>query len=283
MSVFGDTELTATKQAVISERVQRHLISESVLANTISDLSVFARKGAVSVSFPKGGDFTVENRASGVAATNQVFNYAKDTMSLSNRATISWIVDPMDEIESVVAVQQDLIGRATRGHAKDVDVKIIAELETVGVATTTVSPSITDAVILEMRAAILRNKADRRRLRMAVAPEQESDILGITKFVSAQDYGGGAVVPSGALGMIYGMPVLITPEIAAGTYYMYEEAGCGIAFQRAPMLDSRKAPEYGAGAQLFTLDQKYGVKGLQLGEQGVLATESALVIKDNNI
>jgi hypothetical protein len=283
VATFGDTELTNTKQEVISERVQRHLISESVLASSVTDMSAFARKGAESVSFPRGGDFTVNNRASGAQAVQQVFNYNKDTMLLNQRATISWVVDPMDEIESVIAVQQDLVGRATRSHAVHVDQTIISELETVGVATATASPAITDLVVLEMREALLRRKANRRALYLAVAPEQESDIFGITKFVSAQDYGGGAMVPSGSLGMIYGMPVLITAELSAGQYYMFDREGIALAFQRAPMLDSRKAPEFGSGAQLYTLDQKFGVRGLQLGEQGVLAAESALVVKDNNI
>jgi len=282
VATFGDTELSATKQEVISERVQRQLISESALLDTLVDLSAFAVKGASSVSFPKGGDFTVNNRASGTEAVQQVFNYTKDTMLLDERATISWVVDPMDEIESVIAVQQDLIGRATRGHAEDVDQKIKAELEIVGVATATASVTITDAIILEMREAILRRKGNRKAIRLAVAPERESDILGITKFVSAQDYGGGAMIPSGTLGLIYGMPIIITPVLDADEYYMYDKDGCGIAFQRGAMLDSRKAPEFGAGAQLFTLDQKYGVKGLQLGQQGVGGAESALVVKDNN-
>lgn len=282
MATFSDTELGPTKQEVISETVQRQLISEAILMTSIVNLSAFARKGAESVSFPKGGAFTVNNRASGAEAVQQVFNYTKDTMLLDNRATISWVVDPFDEIESVIAVQQDLIGRATKGHAVDVDVKIIAELETVGVATATASVNITDDIILEMREALLRRKANRRAITLAVAPENESSILQITKFVSAQDYGGSAMVPSGSLGLIYGMPVLITPELDADEYFMYDADGCGIAFQRAPMLDDRKAPEFGAGAKLFTLDQKYGVKGLQIGEQGVGGSESALVVKDGN-
>lgn len=282
MATFGNTELTATKMEVISERVQRQLISESVMAGALIDLSAFARKGAESVSFPKGGDFTVNQRASGALAVQQVFNYDKDNMPLSFRSSISWVVDPFDEIESVIAVQSDLIGRATRGHAVDVDINAIAELETVGVAITTVSPAITDPVIREMRSDLIRRKARARDLVLAVSPEQESEMLGINKFTLVQDYGS-EVVRTGQLGTIYGMPVLMTPELADGQYFMFERSGCGIAFQRAPMLDSRKAPEYGAGAQLYTLDQKYGIKGLQLGEQGVLATESPLVSKDNNL
>jgi hypothetical protein len=37
-----------------------------------------------------------------------------------------------------------------------------------------------------------------------------------------------------------------------------------------------------AGSQLKVLDQLFGVQGLQLGYQGVQATESALVEKDSN-
>lgn len=283
MPAFGDTELSATKQQIVAERVQRQLISEAILASTITDLSAFARKGASSVAFPKGGDFTVNNRASGAQATQQVFNYDKDTMLLDKRASVSWVVDPLDEIESVIDVQADLIGRATRGHAVKLDQDIIAELDAVGVATTTASTAITDSIILEMRETLLRRKANRRALRLAISPEQESDIFGITKFVSAQDYGGPAMVPSGSLGLIYGISVHVTPELVDGKYFMYDAEGCGFAFQKAPQLDSRPAPEYGAGARLFVLESKYGVKGLQLGQQGVAATESALVVKDNNI
>jgi nucleoid DNA-binding protein len=280
MAVTGDAALQATKAEIIAAMVQKELISQSVLASTIMDVSRFAVKGAETVSFPKAGSFTVENRASGAQATIQNLTFAKDTMTLGFRATVSWLIDPMDELESVIDVDAEYALRAARSHAVYLDNQIIAELETVG-DTTTTAGNISDAVILEMRAKILNQKADRRLLRLAISPDQEAIMLGINKFVTADNYGT-SIVPSGALGTIYGIPVFITPELDTQQYFLYEQEGIAMAFQRGPMLDERKAPEYGAGAMLKTLDQKFGVKGMLLGQQGVGATESPLVVKDNN-
>jgi hypothetical protein len=280
MAITGDAALQATKAEIIAAMVQKELISQSVLAPTVMDVSRFAVKGAETVSFPKAGSFTVENRATGAQATIQNLTFAKDTMALSYRATVSWLIDSMDELESVIDVDAEYAIRAARAHAVYLDQQIIAELELVGDATTTAG-NISDAVILEMRAKILKQKADRRLLRLAISPDQEAIMLAINKFVTADNYGT-SIVPSGALGTIYGIPVFITPELGEQQYFLYEQEGIALAFQRAPQLDERKAPEYGAGSMLKILDQKFGVKGMLLGQQGVGAAESPLVVKDNN-
>lgn len=280
MAVTGNTALSATKAEIIAALVQKELISQSVLAPTVMDVSRFAVKGASTVSFPKAGSFTVENRATATQATIQNLTFAKDTLALDKRATVSWLVDSMDEIESAIDVNAEYAIRAARAHAVYLDTQIIAALELVGVATTTAG-DITDAVILEMRQTLLQHKADRRLLRLAISPAQEAKMLAINKFVTAQDYGTSAI-PSGALGTIYGVPVFITPELGSSQYFMYEQEGIALGFQRGPQLDERKAPEYGSGSLLKTLDQKFGVKGMLIGQQGVGVAESPLVVKDNN-
>ncbi len=276
---IGDTELALTKMEIISEQVQRQLIAESILASQVSDKSAFARKGAESVSFPKGEDFVVNNRASGAAAVEQLLSYTKDTMLLDKRSSISWVVDPNDEIESVIAINADLIGRATRGHAEDIDIKIVAELEVVGVVTATAGAAIDDPAIRDMISELKRRHARPGNLRLAISPEQENDMFGIAKFTANDTYGS-PIVRNGQLGTIYGVPVLVTPTLADTQYFMYDMDGIAIAFQKSTKLDSRKAPENGVGAELFVMENKYGVKGLQLGQQGVGGTLSALVAKD---
>lgn len=281
MAVFGDTELSPTKQLIVAERVQRQLIQQSVILPFSSDYSAFAVKGAESVAIPKAGDFTVNNRASGALATQQVLNYERDVIALDQRATVSWVVDPMDEIESVVAVNEDLIGRATRQHAKYVDDQLIAELEAAGVAIGTASLAVTDDIILEMQADLLSRDARMENLVMVVGPANHADILGINKFTASDVYGR-PIIPNGMLGTVYGTTIVMKTDLAEGSYYMYDREALAIAFQRAPQLDSRRAPEYGAGAELFTLDQKFGTQSLFLGQKGVLAAESALIVKDGN-
>jgi hypothetical protein len=281
MGVTGNTELTATKNDLIVALVQKELISEGVLAPTVLDVSRFAGKGMKSISFPKAGSFTVENRATGVAATTQNLTFAADKMDLEFRATVAWLIDSMDALQSSVEVEGEYATRAARAHAVYLEQKIIAELEAVGVANSDCVGDISDPCILSMRKNLIKRKANKNRLSLAIAPDQEAIMLQIPKFVEAYKYGD-AIVKSGALGMIYGVPVYVSNELAAQQYFMYDAEGCAIGFQRGPVMDERKAPEYGAGSQLKVLDQLFGVQGLQLGYQGVQATESALVEKDSN-
>lgn len=280
MSITGDAALTATKQEVISSLVQSYLVSEAVLAPTVRDVSQFAIKGAETLSFPKRGGFTVENRASAAAATIQNLTYQKDTMALDQRATVSWLIDTMDEIESVVDVQADYIQVAAQDHAVYVDTQLIAEMETVGVPTTTAG-DITKDIFLEMRRALKQRKARNRQLYFACSPAQEEILLGIPQFVEADKFGS-AIIPNGVLGRLYGVQVVVSPELGDQQFFMYAPDSMALGFQRAPRFDEEKAISYGAGSMQQIIDQKFGVKGCLLGLQGVLATESALMVKDNN-
>lgn len=279
--VTADTELTATKNALIVELVQRELISSAVLAPSVMDVSRFAKKGAKSISFPKAGSFTVENRATGVASVKQELVFAADKMDLSFRATVSWLIDSMDEIESVIDVEGEYAIRAARAHAVYLEQKIIAEFQTCAYALTAATGDISDDSILAMRKTLLNHKANRNALNLAISADQESIMLGIEKFVSAFQYGNSAI-PTGALGKIYGCNVYVSTELATQEFYMYDSEGIAIGFQRGPALDERKAPEYGAGSMLKVLDQKFGVKGLAIALQSMSAGISALVVSDNN-
>lgn len=280
MAVTGNTELTAVKQLAISALVQKELISSSVLASNVYDVSGFCKPGASQIGFPKAGSFTVEDRATAVQASIQSLTFAKDTMDLNKMATVAWIIDPQDLLETPVDVAAEYAKRAAKAHGVYVDQQLITELEAVGVATTTVG-NISDAVILEMRQALIQRKANPRNLRLAISPAQEAILFGINKYTLAQDYGR-TVIPEGVLSMVYGIPVLVTPELGANQYFMYDAEGIALGFQRGPQMDQRPAPEYGAGALLQIMDQKFGTKGLLLGQQGVGALLSPLVVKDNN-
>jgi hypothetical protein len=279
--ITSNAQLTATKNDLIVELVQRELISQAVLAPTVMDVSRFAKKGAQSIAFPKAGSFMVENRASGVASVKQTLSFDKDKMDLSFRATVSWLIDSMDEIESIVDVEGEYAVRAARAHAVYLEQQIIAELANVAYKITAATGDISDDAILAMRKTLLNHKANRNQLALAISADQEAVMLGIEKFVSAFQYGNSRI-PEGSLGLIYGMPVYVSTELGAQEFYAYEKEGIAIGFQRGPALDERKAPEYGAGSMLKVLDQKFGVKGLAIAQQGMAAGISALVVSDNN-
>jgi hypothetical protein len=289
---IDDTSLSATKMELISEIAQRALISNSALLASARDVSAFAGKGMSQISFPKNTSlFAVEKRATGVAGVNQDLVFGKDTMDLDQRAHIQWVVDSDDEIESRLDVQAELIERASKEHARQIDVDLIAEMEAGAIATTTAGAAITQDIVLEMRKVLLTNKADANMLWLAVNPANESNLLKIDPFVSAEKYGSSAI-PSGVLGTLYGVKVVMTPELDDDEYFMYASEGLAIGFQRQPMFDEAPKPEFGPGAKLQVLAQKYGVQALQLGVPGGFqadgttalgAAESAWIVKDNNV
>lgn len=291
MAVTGDVNLSATKSEVIAEIAQRALIAQSTFLGSVRDVSNRARKGAESISFPKYSNlFTVENRVTATAATLQDLTFDKDTLLLDQRATIAWLIDSMDELESELDVQREYIDSAAREHAIDVDRKIITAMEADALTTLTAG-AITQDIVLEMRGALLKNKAQMAGLSLQVSPIDEAALLKIDPFVSADKYGR-AIIPTGALGTIYGVNVFVNPELIAGQYFMYANGAVGVGFQRAPQFDEVKSPLYGAGSMTQVLDQKYGVKSLQVDVPNAFdadqaaalpAGKSAWMIKDANV
>ena len=268
---IGNTDLAATKNDLIIEAVQRELIARAVLMPSIADYSAFAGKGSRSIAVPRAGSFAVEDRATTAQATLANVTYATDSITLDQMSTVSWVVDPQDEIESSVDVEMDLAARAARAHARNFDNLVIAGLEADATATATAG-AITKDIILEMRETLLSAEADPSQLSLVVGPDSEAALLGIAEFVEPDRYGS-AVIPSGVLGRLYGVEVRVSTLVGASTYYMYDRDGYGFAIQQQPNIGERAAPEYGSRAVLRTMDMKWGHDQLQNG---------VLLVKDAN-
>ena len=289
----GNTELSATKQEIITEIAQRALVSASVLMPTFRDYSNRAVKGASQVSIPKWSSlFSVENRATATAGTNQNLAFDKDTMSLDQRAHIQWVIDSDDEIESTLDVQREYIQHASEEHAADFDRNGIVLMEAAGIPITPTGDIDQDKVLL-MQRILLKNKARMNQMFLAVSPKQHAALLKIDPFVSADKYGGAArPLVDGALGSIYGMQVIMTPELGDDQYFAYTSEGMAYALQRAPAYDESPKPEFGVGAKLQVLAQKYGQKACQVevpgafqedGTTALAAGQSAFIVKDGNV
>jgi hypothetical protein len=287
---IGDVQLGATKQEIIEAVAQRALINASVTLGTVMDVSARAIKGAETISFPKYGSlFTVEKRNTATAGTNQNPTFGKDTLALNQRAHIQWVVDSDDAIESVLNVDRELIELAGMEHGRQIDIDCNAEFEAAAIETATAG-NISQDLVLEMRRILLKNKANPNRLYLKVGPDQEERLLKIQPFVAADQYGS-AIIPQGVLGTLYGVKVILDVELGPQQYFMYDSMGMAFGFQRAPQFDEAPRPEFGAGAKLQVLAQKYGLKALQVqvprafqadGTTALAAGESAWIVKDAN-
>lgn len=291
MAVTGDTQLAPTKQDIISAAVQRELKEKSFLQNYFLDVSSFAGKGMKSISFPKLTNFTVEERASASAGTIQDLQSSVDQLDLDKRAYISWLVDSNDEIQSTIDYQTEAAIRSASSHSRFFDDKCIEELLNVASLSVNagVPADITRDDVLAMRRYLMENNANMDDVVLIIPPSQEEAMLKIAEFSRAEVYGS-AVIPSGMIGRVYGIPVLIHNSAAlddAGNGYqqaiMAEKEGLAYGFQRRPNFDEQKEIAYGTGAMRQAVDQLFGVKGCQLGVSSdknvVAAGKSALVAK----
>lgn len=291
MAVAGNTQVGATKQDLIAAAVQRELRERSFLASLVTDVSNFAGKGMKSISFPRLTSLTVEERASAAAGTIQDLTASVDVLSLNKRAYISWLIDANDDVQSTIDYQVEAALFAARAHARFVDDAIISELllrASLSVNGGSPADLTRDAVLL-MRRRLMENNANMQDVVLVVPPSQEEAMLKINEFSQADIYGQ-AVIPSGVIGRVYGMPVYVhnsnllnDSDEELKQAVMFDKSALAIGFQRQPSFDEQKAISYGTGAMLQALDQLFGVKGMQLGvstpKHTVGATVSGLIAK----
>lgn len=279
--IHGNTQLVATKQDLVAAMVQRELKFQSKLLPFVTDYSSFAVKGAKTVSFPRLASFTAVDRASGVAGDSSLILSSSDQLALDKAAYVAYIIDSQDSVQSVLNYELECAKRAASAHARFVDTTILANVESEAEATATTAALITRDVVLEMRTKYLKQFGLISEAALWISPAQEEAMLKITQFTEAQIYGN-SNIPSGVIGSVYGIPVIVHAGMADAQYYLVGKSGLAIAFQQAPMMSEQGANEYGSGAKRVAIDQLFGTKGLQIAEAGAAVGKSALMIKDGN-
>jgi hypothetical protein len=279
--VITGSQLDPTKQDLIASLVQRELEFAAKFLPTIKDVSSFAVPGAKSIQFPKASSHAAVQRPSGTAGDAAALTFDTDQLDLDQRPYVAWLIDSLDKIQSNVDSELENAQRAASALAREVDTQIVAELESAGVVEATAVGDITRDIILEMRKSLRRNEAMMDLVTLAIAPEQELAMLKIDEFTRADAYGS-SNIPNGVIGRCFGIPIMVSNNLAAQQYMMFEKNGCAIGFQRGPQMDDQPENAYGVGARRKAMDLLYGVQALQLGEKGVGAAESPLIVKDAN-
>jgi len=277
-----DAQLGATKMTMIASMVQRELQFNAKLLRTITNYSQFARKGVKEVQIPKTGSFTVANRACGTPGDATALTYDVDSILPEFNAYVAFAIDGCDDIESVIDNYQLYGQRAAAAHSRYVDLQIVNKLETHGQASA-LTGDITYDWILEAQEKFCMAGMDLNDLFIVVGCDQYSALQKITEFRDQDIYGPNQAVRSGVIGRISNAEVISHPGVAASSYYMYHKSGLGYAFWKQPKASEQPCNEFGTDAKRVAVDQKFGIGGMHLGENGAAATESGLVCKDGNI
>ena len=275
---MGNTELAATKAALISEVVQRELAFNAMLMSTVTDVSKFAVKGAKSISFPKLSSFTVSNRTEGVLGETTALTSTVDLLSLNFNAYVSWGIDSFSAKQATIDSQLEAIKFAAAAQARYVDQQIITKLAAVSASFVNAGADVdvTYANLLAMRKAILKADGILGNTVIIASPAQEAVIMGLTEFKDNSVFGGPAVIPSGVVGRILGMPVYVHNGLADKQLFMYEKSAIAVGFQKEAEYGEESFIQLGVGAKRCAIDQFFGLEGMQLALKGAAAGKSPL-------
>jgi len=276
------TQFDATKNDLIVSMAQKYLADSALLMPYVRDLSMFAVKGAKSISVPKLSGFTVENRAFNAAGSTQVLNDSVDTIQLDKNAYISWAEDHSDIVQSTLNYRMLAVERAAKAQANYVDSQIMAGLiAAAGYSVNGGTPAdITASAILDMREFIYDNGGVEawNQAVLVVGTDSDKALLKLDEFKRADVYGA-ANIPSGVIGWVYGAPVVVHNGMAAQQALCFSKDGFGIAFQKNISMAEQPDVSLGTQGVRVAIDQLFGVGGLELGERGATSTTSPLIAK----
>jgi hypothetical protein len=281
--ITGSTEIGGTKQALIAAMVQKELAFKAKLTPFFTDLSVLANPGSLSIAVPKLSSFTVVDRAEGAYGDASQLTSSNDVLSLDQNLYVSWIIDSVTALQSNIPAELEFARRAAQAQSRAVDNLILAEMRSVCSSFLNVGTDadVTYANILAMVKYLEEKDAAMEDTVWIVSPQQKAALFALAEFKNQYQFGQ-AVLPSGVIGTILGTPVVMHNGLAGKELFLAEKSGLAYAFQKNASYGEQAEIGYGVGAKKAAIDQVCGFKGMQLGQKGVSAGKSPLIVGLND-
>jgi hypothetical protein len=272
-ALVGVTETSAAAIANVAKMAQTFLIQQSVLLPTVTDYSSLAVPGASSIKLPRSGGFTVGTKAENTAVDAQIVTYASDTITFSHR-TVQFLIEKLAQKQSAVDVVQDMLMKATKALALDIDNLIIAQLELASSSAPdhqinfidTVNDVLAKGDILAARKLLVSQNINPRECYLMFGAEKESEALALADFIQAERYGASTPIQLGEIGSIYGLKTLVHTSV---TDYMlaWHPSAVGVAFSQPIEIDMDK--DLANIGMRYSLDYIFGAKVLDSGKRCV--------------
>lgn len=265
-------EVEVTRQDYIVESVQRELAAAAKMLPLITDVSQFALPGHKTISFPKLGSFTVQKLGNYQRADAQALTATEDELNLDQLATVQWIMKKKAELQSKLAFEAALIGRAGSAHARQVDYDILEEMYSGAAVANDVTYNASDIEgnILDIVENLDGQNAPEEGRFVVFRPSEKKLLLKVANFTQADRYGSNVPLVSGELGQAYGLRFVLsntlTTNFTDAVMMGFHREAVAFGFQMAPTFDEQKAIEYGVGSKRMAVDQLYGLKQVQDGK-----------------
>jgi N4-gp56 family major capsid protein len=274
---MGVTETSATGQAIVAAMVQKQLIAKAKLMFTVQDESARAGKGALSVAFPRTGALAPVAKSENTASESIALTYAVDTLTLDQHFHTFVRLEDKAEIQSVLNIESDILERAGAGMAKKMD-SFIYDTLVAGASASNPdhiidqfgsSGTLTLAKILSARKLLDDQDVPDDDRFLVINPEQESELLALSAFIDASQYGARTALLNGEIGMVYGFKVIKTTVCAANVALYYHRTSCAFARQVEPKWEQDR--NLSKLAKEYSLSALFGAKILDSGKRNVTA------------
>ncbi len=274
---MGVTETSATGVALVAAMVQAQLIANAQIMFTVQDESGRVGKGAKTVAFPKTGALTPVAKVENVATYSQALTYDVDTLTLDQHMHTLVRLEDKADAQSVVNIEADIIARAGRGMAVQMDTFLYTTLKAGASASAPdqiinhygSSAAITRTKILESRKLLDTQNVPSSDRYMLVSPKQEAQILDIDQFVSAEKYGDRTALINGEIGQLFGFRILKSTICEDDVTLYWHKSALAFARQIEPKWETFRNLDL--LAWVYSLSSLYGAKVLDAGKRNVTA------------
>jgi len=250
-------------------RLKADLVLGRLVTNYSADAAGQGSRFASVVRVPKTGATAVVDKVPGTAVTYVASQSSKADISINKHKTNDRLIEDYGMLFAQPTLLGDYVADAADAIAEQIDTDIAALYSVAGATIGTAGGNLSDAVMREIRRTSreLSYKFNQSNPTYVVIGEQgEYDMLGVDRFVLANESGSVEALTNAFLGKKYGMDIYTSNLIAsvAGTAgaehnLAFQRDAIGIAFVDMDLMDVPAAFAGGVDMQTMVMPDDSGV------------------------
>ena len=275
-SEIGQTEVSAVQGTLVSQLVQQALREKAVAFSTITDYG--QTEGLTSLKIPRVSNFTAASKSENTDLSNQEMTVSADTINYNKHFGVRATIEDAARLSAGLDFSAEVIKGQADEIARQIDADIITQIKSVSSAAPDHLLDYVDSggdalAVADIANArkLLRNQnvpMDDGKLFMLISPDSEADLLNISNFIKANEYGDGSALRNGFIGKILGFNVVVSSQLDPQDACFYHSSHVGFSFSSQPKLETERKPE--SLGDMFVTSALYGVSVLDSGKRGVL-------------
>ena len=274
---IGGTEVSPTRNQIVSSIVQEALSEKAQLLPLVTDLSAQAVPGMSQLSIPRRDLFSAATKAENTAVTNSAMTFSVDTISFAHHY-VSAKIEDFAKVQSNVDVPSEVIKEIGEALARKADDLILAQLKLASSSSPDMILPYSDATNDDISLSDVTNA--RKLLRSEgkihfnddrcfalVSPEQEQYLLQLDNIIDASKYGSAENIQRGEIGRLLGFKIVVSDLLDADESIFFHSSAVAFASQAAFKLEYQRDLENLADHYVGSM--LAGAKVMQAGKRSV--------------